>query len=321
MIVIAAAVNGKQQLWLRSLESLQTHPLPATEDASYPFWSPDSRNIGFFAQGKIKKIAAMGGPSQTLCDAIGPRGAPWNREDAILFSATGGIQRVPASGGVAVDIVKNDTGGAFRFPVFSPDDRRFLYTNIAAESPGIYLSSLDDGKPRRLLGDRSKAVFVPDATKTTGHLLFVREGNLMAVPFDIRTAQVFADVVAVSEGIRTSGANAGYAPFSVSEEGVLVFSTSDIALNANQAVWYDRGGKSLGPMESGAIFMPAIAPNEKAVAFLRAAGGNPDIWVRDLVRATDDRLTSGRGNKFAPTWSPNSDNIAYTSSLAWIALA
>ena len=108
-LVIAAAVNGKRQLWLRPMDALQAQPMPFTEDATYPFWSPDSRYIGFFAQGKLKKIAASGGPAQSLCDAPDGRGGSWNRDDVIVF-LTGhrgtSIQRVAAAGGVPVDVTK-----------------------------------------------------------------------------------------------------------------------------------------------------------------------------------------------------------------------
>ena len=127
-LVIAAAVNGKRQLWLRAMDALQAQPMPFTEDATYPFWSPDSRYIGFFAQGKLKKVAASGGPAQSLCDAPDGRGGSWSRDDVIVFSpgATGvSIQRVAAAGGVPVDVTK--TKGDQRYPVFLPDGRHFLY--------------------------------------------------------------------------------------------------------------------------------------------------------------------------------------------------
>jgi hypothetical protein len=267
LVAIAAAINGKQQLWLRPLDALQAQPMPGTEDATYPFWSPDSRYIGFFAQGRLKKIATGGGPAQTLGEAPGPRGASWSGDGVILASVLAGrIQRIPAAGGVPVDVLK--INGVFRYPAFLPDGRHFLYVNIATDTAGIYVGSLDGAENRRVLADRSGAVLTSE--RGISHLLFVRENNLMAVPFDWRTAQVSIDAVPVAEGVRISGANAGYAPFSVSENGVLVYSTGESAAVSLQATWYDRAGKPLGPMESGPIFNPAISPDEKRVAFVRA---------------------------------------------------
>jgi len=172
-------VNGKQQLWLRPLDALQAQSMPTTEDATYPFWSPDSRYIGFFAQGKLKKIAASGGPAQSLCDAASARGGSWNRQDVILFSQVGNsgqvIQRVSAAGGAAADVFK--TKGSFRYPVFLSDGRHFLYTDIQpSETSGINVSSLDGGENRRILPDRSAVVFAPSFPGSrSGRLLFVRE--------------------------------------------------------------------------------------------------------------------------------------------------
>ncbi len=307
-IAIAAALNGKQQLWLQSLDVLQSRPMPTTDDATYPFWSPDSRYIGFFAQGKLKKIAAAGGPSQSLCDATGARGGSWNRDGVILFSQSAnsgqGIQRVDAAGGVSRDVTR--TKGVFRYPAFLPDGRHFLYTDIRpSDVSGVYFSSLDGRQTRRLLPERSLAVFAPAAPGShTGHLLFVRENNLMAEPFDGSNGETLGDAFPVAEGVSVSGANAGYAPVALSENGVLLYWTGEAAGGRTQAVWYDRKGNSLGPLgPAGETYGPAISPNQKMVAFMHAGGGNTEIWVRDLARATDARLTAG-GRNFAPAWSP-----------------
>src|SRR5262249_42088522 len=182
-VAVAAAVNGKRQLWLRALDAPQAQPMPGTEDATYPFWSPDSRFIGFFAQGRLKKIAASGGPAQSLCDAPNGRGGSWNRDDVIVFSPTGGntaIQRVLAGGGGPADVTRTNGGGVFRFPVFLPDGRHFLYlvTFQSVEQNGVHLSSLDGKEDRRVLEDRSSVVF------SAGRLLFIRENTLMAQAFD-----------------------------------------------------------------------------------------------------------------------------------------
>jgi eukaryotic-like serine/threonine-protein kinase len=159
--LVIAAVGGKRQLWLRPMDALQAQPMPFTEDATYPFWSPDSRDIGFFAQGKLKKVPASGGPAQSLCDATDGRGASWSRDDVIVFSpspAAISIQRVAAAGGLPVDVTR--TKGDQRYPVFLPDARHFLYLvrGATADQSGIYVSSLDGKENRRLLTDVLNAV-------------------------------------------------------------------------------------------------------------------------------------------------------------------
>jgi predicted Ser/Thr protein kinase len=158
-VAIAAELNGKRQLWLRALDALQALPMPGTDDATYPFWSPDNRYIGFFAQHKLKKIAAGGGPAQSLCDVLDGRGGSWSRDNVIVFSPNSlspvAIQRISAFGGVPVEATARK--GLSRFPMFLPDGRHFLYEVILAPARenGVHLSSLDDKEDRRLLPDES----------------------------------------------------------------------------------------------------------------------------------------------------------------------
>ena len=274
-LVIAATVNGKRQLWLRQMDALQAEPMAFTEDAGYPFWSPDSRYIGFFAQGKLKKVAASGGPSQSLCDAPAGRGGSWNRDDVIVFSpGTAGlsIQRVAAAGGVPVDVTK--ASGTQRHPAFLPDGRHFLYDLVSgttAAQVGIYVGSLDGKENRRILADRSSVLFAPPAhSGRTGHILFVRESTLMAAPFDAASAQLAGDVFPVAEGVSLTALDTTYMPVTVSENGELLYEVSG-AGGGNQIGWYDRSGKSLGPVGApGDVLVPALSPDEKSVVYRRA---------------------------------------------------
>ena len=315
-LVIASVVNGKHQLWLRSMDALQAQPMAFTEDATYPFWSPDSRYIGFFAQGKLKKIAASGGPAQSLCDAPTGRGGSWNRDDVIVFTPTSGtsIQRVAAAGGVPVDVTR--TKGILKHPVFLPDGRHFLYVVAiaAVEQVGIYVSSLDGKENRRVLPDASSAMFAPPAHGgRNSHILFVRENTLMAQPFDAASAQLAGDVFPVAEGVSLT-TDGNYTRVTASENGVLLYEAGG-AQGGNQLGWFDRSGKSLGSVGApGNVWDPANSPDETSVVFRRATSGGGDLWIRDLSRGTETRFTSDPSVNAAPFWSPQGDRIVFTSN-------
>ena len=322
-LVMAAAVNGKRQLWHRPLDALQWQPMPTTDDARYPFWSPDSRNIGFFAEGKLRKIAASGGPSQSLCDSADARGGSWSRDDVIVFSPSGNsdnlIQRVSAAGGVPSSVI--NTRARYLFPVFLPDGRHFLYETVglSSEKNGVFVASLDGKENRRILADNSGAVFAPSAPQSRiGQLLFLREGNLMAQPFDAGSLETSGDAFPVAEGVALANAN-NFAPVSVSDNGVLLYWTGGTGGNLggnSQIVWYDRVGKLLETVGApGSVLMPAISPNEKTIAFSRGPGtSNRDIWLRDLDRQNEQRLTTNASFNGIPSWSPKGDRIVFSSN-------
>ncbi len=317
-LVISATVNGKRQLWLRAMNASQAQPIPLTEDASYPFWSPDSRYIGFFAGGKLKKIPAAGGPAQSLCDVPSSRGGSWSRDNVIVFSpANSGIsiQRVSAAGGVPVDVTR--AKGNQRFPVFLPDGRHFLYLkrDAAAADNGIYVSSLDGSENRRVLPDVSGIAFAPASHgEPAGHILFVRENTLMAAPFDPVAARIAGDVFSVADSV-SLGAPNSYLPVTVSANGVLIYELTGAASGANQFGWYDRTGKLLAQVGApGKVFNPAISPDGKRVAFRRDNNTGSDLWVLDLNRGVETRFTSDPSSNVAPIWSPAGDRIAFTSN-------
>ncbi len=221
------------------------------------------------------------------------------------------IQRISANGGAPTDVTK--TKGVPLVPVFLPGGNHFLYeARGAAETTGIWVSSLGGRENRRVLPDASGAVFAPSARgERAGRLLFVRENTLMAAPFDPVSAQISGDAVPVSDGVSLNGT---FPPVTVSDNGVLLYATGGSAGGQNQIGWFDRAGKSLGPVGMPGAAYPAISPDEKSVAFSRASSGGADLWVRDLSRGTETRFTSDASSNAAPFWSPKGDRIVFNSN-------
>jgi hypothetical protein len=219
---------------------------------------------------------------------------------------------VAASGGVPVDVTK--TKGVHWNPVFLPDGLHFLHVVRAgsAETNGIYVSSLDGKENRRVLNDVSSMVFAPPARSgLAGHVLFVRENTLMAQPFDAATAQVSGDVFPVAAGVSLT--NTVDLPATVSDDGLLLYQPG--GARAAQMGWYDRTGKSLGPVGApGRVFEPAISPDEKSVVFRVGSATGYDLWVHDLRRGIETRFTSDLSINIAPFWSPLGDRIVFASN-------
>jgi eukaryotic-like serine/threonine-protein kinase len=318
-IVISALSEGRNRLWIRPLDSLQWQLLQGTDDASYPFWSPDGANIGFFAQGKLKKIAVTGGPPQTLCDAPGGRGGSWSATGVILFTPnlSGGLYKVSMAGGVAEPATKFTASGpadSERYPEFLPDGRHYLYLEDLAENTGIYAGSLDGTAPTRLLPDISNAVYVPPTPpETIGYLLFRREGSLMAQPFDAGRIRLAGEIFPVAEQVGIA-VNTGQGAFSASNNGELAFRTGGTAGN-REFNWMDRAGKRLATVTKPGIFRSgALSPDEKRLAFAIAneSGDHADLWLQELQRGVISRFTFEEGASFSPVWSRDGNRIVFT---------
>ncbi|MGQ0732075.1 MAG: protein kinase domain-containing protein, partial [Acidobacteriota bacterium] len=316
-LAFSAVTGGNMQLWVRALESLSAQALPDTEGASYPFWSPDSRFIGFFAGGKLKKIAVTGGAAQTLCETGVTQGGTWNRDGVIVYAALGfGLYRAPASGGeptllMAIDRAAQESN--YHSPSFLPDGRHFLYGHWGArpDLDGIYVGSIDGTLKHRLVTAHSDAVYAPP-----GYLLFVRDGALLARPFDATTRAFDGEPAVIAERVgRVPNMSRGL--YSVSDTGVLVY---DPILNrqSKQLVWVDRGGSVLRRLDAvGGWTAPSLSPDEtRAVADrIDMETDSRDLWLHDTTGSgSSSRFTFDPNDDVEPVWSPDGDRIVWASN-------
>ena len=264
-------MDGKNALYVRPLDALAAQRLEGTEGAYFPFWSWDSRSLGYFAAGRLKKIDASGGPPEVLCDAPSGRGGSWNREGTIIFTPRhlGGVFRISSAGGVPVSVTQLDAGRGEitnRWPQFLPDGRHFLYYVLTPsdETSGAYVGSLEGGKPKFILRCHTNATYAPP-----GYLLFVREGTLMAARFDARQLRMTGDVMPMGEHVQLSS-GVVRPMLGVSENGVLAFQGPPASSASGGSLeWFDRSGKQLGTIGQGehASFLdPRLSPDGRRLA-------------------------------------------------------
>ena len=315
-LAFVAAVEGKQLLWIRSLETVSIQTLGGTEGATYPFWSADSRFVGFFAEQKLKKIDVAGGPPITLCDAPDGRGGTWNRDGVIVFApnSTGGLYRVSASGGVATAVTKLDEARvetSHRLPFFLPDGDHFLYLgDVGGSSDGdaIAISSLTKQDGKVLVSANSNAAYAQ------GYLLFLRERTLMAQRFDPERLQTTGDAFPIGEQVRT-GRVLGTGIFSVSEEGVLVYQSGP-GDSGSELIWFDRTNKPIGKLGDQSPYNSlSLSPDGKsATVAVSTQLGAANIWLYEVGRGLKRPFTFGPALTRAQVWSPDGASIFFTSN-------
>ncbi len=310
VIMSVSEPGGKWSLWTRRLDSLEARRLDGTENAAGPFWSPDSRFVGFNADGQLRIIAVAGGPPQTLCEAQLPSssfpGAAWSPGGDILFGQYMlPLFRVPSGGGSAIPVTElNRARGDIHHccPAFLPDGRHFLYF-IATSDPqstGVYLGALDSSYSTFLLRSTGQGVFAPP-----GHLVFRRGSVLMAAPFDDRRLRVTGEAVPLTV---TGDA------FSVSATGVLVYGMPS---DHSKLVWVDRNGTEIEELRiTGQLRQRRLSHDGRrlAAAVTDPLTGSTDIWVYDLVRQISTRLTFNAGDEIGPVWSSDDKRIVFTSN-------
>jgi serine/threonine protein kinase len=307
-------------LWIRPLDSLGARPVPGTEDGEYPFWSPDSRSIGFFSDAKLKRVESAGGPVQVICDAPVGRGGTWSREGVILFtpSSFSPIYRVAASGGAPAAVLAIDAANgedSQRWPHFLPDGRHFLYFSYLGANPesrdqngGVRVGSLDSKQTRQVVPQASNATYVEP-----GRLLFFRGGNLLAQPFDSPSQKTTGEAVPIAEGVAYDEAKK-FAFFSASAVGGVAYARA--MTFPSRLLWFDRQGRQIGAVgEPGDYTNPRLSPDGRRLAVTTFGGQRGGIWIYDLARGSKTRFGSeSSSDDDASVWSPDGSRLAFASA-------
>jgi serine/threonine protein kinase/Tol biopolymer transport system component len=317
-LAFVAIADGKQSIWIRPLGALAARPLPGTEGGTSPFWSPDSQYVGFFSGERLYKAAISGGPPQPLCDVSGfeaYRAGTWNLQGSILFGSNGKpLYRVSAAGGEATPVTRLDQSRqetGHYFPSFLPDGRHFLFLAHSSKmiDNGIYVGSLDSNDTKLLLQANSEAQYAPP-----GYLLFVREGTLTAQIFDASRREISGEPFPLADHVQFDPYGGLLAPFSASENGVLVYRNEN---ENTQLAFVDREGRqlqSVGP--PGEYRNPALSPDGKRVVIDRydIQTGGRDLWLYELSRGTASKFTFNRSDNSDAVWSPDGQEIVFYSN-------
>jgi len=309
---VANSSGADPVIWMRSIDQVTGRPLPGTEHAQNPFWSPDSRWIGFFAEGKLKKTPVAGGPVQVLADVADAFGGSWGADDNIIFAKLSStIFRVSSGGGTVTSVTNLDSvQKSHRWPQFLPDGRHFFFHVQGGEPEhhGIYVGSLDGGTGKFLLRTESSAVYA-----WPGYLLYVEGDTLLGQAFDAAHLELRGEPFTVAEHVgRSTGFNIGV---SASGTGMLAYAAA--MLQRGRLTWFDRAGNSLnavGVEGDYSDFRLSPSGETLAVSLVDPKAWNPDIWLIDLMRGGPSRFTVGSSLSAAPVWSPDGAKIVFRTN-------
>jgi Tol biopolymer transport system component len=311
IVFVASGADGTPQLWIRRLDSLHARTLAGTDGAAQPFWSPDSRSVGFFAGGKLRKIDVAGGPPQTLADAPFPVGGAWNRDGVILFGRAIGspLFRVSAGGGATIQATSLDKAQGASFhgaPFFLPDGRHFFFVAITGPTTGdVYVGSLDSNEVKLLLRSNSAALYSPP-----GYIMFLRESTLMAQMFDLATLSTRGEAVAVAGGVGRSFMTIS---FRVSDNGTLIYRPA--VAGQTRLTWVNRAGQTQGNGAPAGVYQEmSLSPDDKRVAFARPGQTGTDVWLTDLDRRITSRFTFRPPLNNVPIWSSDGRQVVFASA-------
>ena len=323
-LAYVAIRGGSQQLLLRALDSPEAKPIPGTEGAYNPFFSPDGQWIGFFAQGKMKKVSLGGGVPLTVCDSTESGGASWGSDDTIVFapSARSGLWRVSAAGGQPQILTTPDPSKdefSHRYPQILPGGKGVLFTafsGLAWDESQVEVLRLDTKERRVLVRGGNTARFL-----APGHLVYYRAGTLLAVPFDLARLEVkSAAPVTIAEGALQSGGTTG-AIYSLSSDArtlAYVPAVGGSRQLEQRLVWVDRQGKAeplpAPPRNYSASSLSLSADGQRVAVAITS--GTEELWIYDLARATLTRLTSEQGGSLTPVWTPDGKRVAYRGNRA-----
>lgn len=308
-VVFQARGQRGSQLWLRRFEAAEEQPLAGTENGIMPFWSPDSRSIGFFADNTLKRIDVAGGFVRTLASAPSQRGGAWSEDGTILFAGfRGPLYRVSAEGGAvqaATTLLPDQSG--HRWPQFLPDGRRFLLMALGeSEARGIYLGNLSDTAVRRVSHRDSAYAFMPP-----GYVLLARHGALWAQRLEDQFTSVEGQLVPVAARVLVHMEATGFGAFSASSAGAVAYRASG---RRTQLVWLDRDGRPAGhagvPDDTQTV-LAHLSSDGRTAGVQRTVDGNTDVWIIDTERSVPRRLTSDPGIDGWPVFAPDGTRVAY----------